>query len=401
MKHGFLRRILDRAEKIDKEQIVDYMREIAQERDLLVLIFESMIEGMIVADSEENVVYINQSARTILGLGDGPTVPDQPLKRVLDTPRLLDLCRECMQKKEPILSRDFHLHLPSGDRFILINTIPLESRRQRVGSLFLFMDVTEQTEQERKLRETEKLAALTTLTAGMSHEIRNPLNSLSIHLQLLKRQLTKQGAVDRSTDDTLTILSTEIKRLNGVIETFLAAVRPTKPQKHLIRLYSLMTDVLKLLGPEFRENNIDVSLHEEGEWPFIQADEGQIKQAFINILRNAIEAIIANKPKIVMEKNKQIVIGMTREKDQVSLAFSDTGKGIEADDLPHIFEPYFTTKPKGSGLGLMIVDRIVREHDGSLSTQSIPGQGTQVIVNLPVVAGSPRLLEHGITLDEE
>ncbi|MGC9329337.1 MAG: histidine kinase dimerization/phospho-acceptor domain-containing protein, partial [Candidatus Hinthialibacter sp.] len=230
MKHGFLRRILARADKIDKEQIVDYMREIAQERDLLVLIFESMIEGMIVVDVDENVVYINQSARSILGLGDGPTVPDLPLKRVLDSPNLIQLCRECMKSGEPVLSRDFHLSLPEGERFLLINTIPLESSRQNLGSLFLFMDVTEQTEQERKLREAEKLAALTTLTAGMSHEIRNPLNSLSIHLQLLKRKLKKQGAVDDSTNETLGVLANEIKRLNGVIETFLAAVRPSKPE---------------------------------------------------------------------------------------------------------------------------------------------------------------------------
>lgn len=401
MKHGFLRRILARADKIDKEQIVDYMREIAQERDLLVLIFESMIEGMIVADSEENVVYINQSARSILDLGDGPTVPDQPLKRVLNTPRLLDLCRECIQRDESMLSHNFHLRLPTGDRFLLINAIPLESRRKRLGSLFLFMDITEQTEQERKLREAEKLAALTTLTAGMSHEIRNPLNSLSIHLQLLKRQLKKKGVVDHATDDTLNILSGEIKRLNGVIETFLAAVRPTKPQKRLVSLYSLVTETLKLLGPEFRENRIDVSLHEKGDWPFISADEGQIKQAFINVLRNAIEAISSQKPVELADKDRQIVIGMTREKDQVSLAFSDTGKGIEEDDLPHIFDPYFTTKPKGSGLGLMIVDRIIREHDGTLSAHSIFGQGTQIVMTLPVAAESPRLLEHGKTVDDE
>ena len=400
MKHGFLKRILDRAEKIDKEQIVDYMREIAQERDLLVLIFESMIEGMIVIDSDENVVYINQSARSILGLGDGPTVPDLPLKRLLDSPLLLDLCRDCIQSQKPILSTEFHLKLPGGERFLTINTIPLESRRQRLGSLFLFMDVTDQTEQERKLREAEKLAALTTLTAGMSHEIRNPLNSMSIHLQLLKRQLKKQGINDESTNETLSILSSEIKRLNGVIETFLAAVRPSKPQKRLIGLYSLITDTLKLLGPEFRENGIDVSLHEEGDWPFIQADEGQMKQAVINILRNAIDSIATQSLSDSTPQDKQIVVNMTREREKVILAFSDTGKGIPEDDLPHIFEPYFTTKPKGAGLGLMIVERIVREHDGSLTAHSKLGEGAQIVITLPAAGESPRLIEHGAFIDE-
>lgn len=396
MKHGFLKRILDRADKIDKEQIVDYMREIAQERDLLVLIFESMIEGMIVIDLDENVVYINQSARSILSLGDGPTVPDLPLKKILDFPLLLNLCRECMKSQEPILSSNFHLKIAEGERFLTINIIPLESRRRRVGTLFLFMDITEQTEQEKKLREAEKLATLTTLTAGMSHEIRNPLNSMSIHLQLLKRQLKKKSALDHPTSETLDILSSEIKRLNGVIESFLSAVRPSQPQKRLIGLYSLITDILKLLGPEFREHHIDVSLHEEGDWPFIQADEGQMKQAVINILRNAIDAI-AHQPQLeIHPKQNQIILSMTRVKEEVTLEFSDTGKGIKHEDLPHIFEPYFTTKPKGAGLGLMIVDRIIREHNGTLDVHSEPGKGTQVVLILPVAAESPRLLEHGI-----
>jgi PAS domain-containing protein len=153
---------------IDKEQIVDYMREIAQERDLLVLIFESMIEGMIVIDSDENVVYINQSARSILGLGDGPTVPDLPLKRLLDSPLLLDLCRDCIQSQKPILSKDFHLKLPGGT-FPHNQYNPPRKRRQRPGSLFLY-GMTINRAQELKLRDAKKRPSLNS-DGGRSHEI--------------------------------------------------------------------------------------------------------------------------------------------------------------------------------------------------------------------------------------
>ena len=394
MKHGFLKRILDRAEKIDKEQIVDFMREIAQERDQLVLIFESMIEGMIVIDAEENVVYINQSARNILDLGDGSTVPDLPLNRLIDSSVLLDLCQECMQSYQPILKRKFALELSTGERFLSVNMVPLENRHQRIGSLFLFMDMTEQIEQEEKLREAEKLAALTTLSAGMSHEIRNPLNSLSIHLQLLKRGLKKQGIEDDDTNETVDILSTEIKRLNGVIETFLAAVKPTRPQKRLVRLYPLVTDSITLMEPEFLENDIELSLHEKGEWPVIEADEGQIKQAIINILNNAIDAISNKIDEDRQDNQDQILISMACDNDHVNLIFSDSGAGIDEDDLSHIFEPYFTTKAKGTGLGLMIVDQIIREHEGTISAHSQLGKGTQIMITLPVAAESMRLIEH-------
>lgn len=396
MKHGFLKRLLDRAQKIDKEQIVDYMIEIAQERDLLVLILDSMIEGMLVIDEEDNVVYINQSARQILALGDGPNVPNQSLARMIDDVDMLYLFRKGTRSDKPLLSHEYELSVPDGLRFLQINMIPLQNRGKRSGTLLLLIDQTEQKLQEQKLRAAEKLAALTTLSAGVSHEIRNPLNSLSIHVQLLQRHLRKKGILDEDISETLQIFTKEIKRLNDVIETFLTAVRPSQPQFRLTPFYNLVTETLRLMEPEFREHEIHISLHEEGEWPLIQADETQLKQAIINILRNAIDAIVNQTEEERQDKPKEILIHMVRDEETITLIFADTGKGIDPQDLTHIFEPYFTTKPKGTGLGLMIVDRIVREHKGILSAHSELGQGTQIAFTLPIAAESPRLLRHEV-----
>jgi two-component system, sporulation sensor kinase E len=395
MKSGFLKKLLDRAEKIDKELIVDYMIEIAQERDLLVALFDNMIEGMIVIDDDENVVYINKSARHILDLGDGPTIPEQSLTRILLYPELLHFYREERHRLEPVCCNEFVLSIGEKQSFLQINLIPLIKNDDRFGTLLLFLDNTEQKKQEKKLREAEKLAALTTLSAGVSHEIRNPLNALSIHLQLLKRHLKKKGVNDSETEDVFQIFSTEINRLNQVIESFLAAVRPSKPQLLLVNLYSLITETLNLMEPEFLQNNIHVSLHEEGDWPLIKADEPQLKQALINILRNAVEAITTQNKDELKRKEKAVIIHLIREENNVTLMFEDTGKGIEENDLQHVFEPYFTTKPKGTGLGLMVVDRIIREHHGKLSATSEVGVGTQVTVTLPVAAEKPKLLAQG------
>ncbi len=394
MKSGFLKRLLDRAEKIDKQSIVDYMKEIAQERDLLVLIFDSMIEGMIVVDEEEKVVFINPTARDILELGDGTNTPDLPLNKLLAQPDLLHLCKEGMRRQEPLLDHEYELNLPQSKRYLHVNIIPLYNRSSYIGTLFLFIDETEHKDREKKLLEAEKLAALATLTAGMSHEIRNPLNSLSIHLQLLRRHLKKKNIEDEKINEELAIFDNEIKRLNNVVESFLKSVRPSASEKKLFHLYSLVTETLTLMKPEFLENEIQITLHEEGEWPCIKGDQTQLKQALINIIRNSIEAITSQNPEEREWKKDKIDIHMVRERDEVTLEITDTGKGIDPKSLPHIFEPYFTNKASGTGLGLMIVERIIREHQGKISAHSEEGEGTRISITLPVAAESPRLLKN-------
>lgn len=393
MKSGFLSRLLDRAEKIGKEQMVDYMAEIAHERDLLMLIFDSMKEGLIVTDEDDLVNYINPAARAILNMGDGPVTPESSLHRVLDNKPLIEFCKMGIESTEPMFSQPYTLRLADGKRFLRISMIPLQRADKRYGTLFLFTDETENIRRDHKLRETEKLAALTTMSAGMSHEIRNPLNSLSIHLQLLRRQLMKKEAMDEETQKVFDLFSIEIQRLNDVIENFLSAVRPSQPDYKLCDLYDVLTKTLNLLEPEFRQHNIKVVLHEEGSWGYVKANAREIEQVFINILKNAVDAVTSLHPEDREGKEDEIVIRMVRDGKQVTLVFQDSGKGIEEDDLPHIFEPYFTNKPKGTGLGLMIVDRIIREHQGTVKARSQAGIGTQMIITLPVAADEMPLLE--------
>lgn len=390
MKSGFLHRLLDRADKIDKDSIVDYMKQVAFERDLLVLIFDSMSEGILFIDEEETVVYVNQSARDMMVLGDGSTTPDLSLERLLGNSRLYAYWEKSSQQSASEGYTDFSLKTQSETRFLKLKTVPLEHGEKRYGTLLLCLDETGKRQQEKKLREAEKLAALTTLSAGVSHEIRNPLNSLSIHLQLLQRHLKKQNVHDEEIDDFLQIFSSEIARLNDVIEKFLSAVRPTKPQTRIVRFYPLVMDTLNLMEPEFRSQSIQVSVHEEGEWPYIEADDSQIKQALINILRNAIESF----PEGDSDSAKTIQIHMIHEIDHVDLVISDTGGGMDESELKNLFEPYFTTKPKGTGLGMMLVERIFREHKGGVTAHSVPGEGTQIRMRLPIVPEGPRLLEH-------
>lgn len=401
MKSGFLKKILDRADKIDKHSILDYLKQIAQERDLMVLIFDNMREGMIFVDDDEMVVYVNQSARIMLRLGDGPATPYVSLPKLLGNAALHSFCMKLNDMGETSTFEDYTLHTGEETRFLKINCVPLRNAGEQFGTLYLFLDETEQTRQEEKLREAEKLAALTTLSAGVSHEIRNPLNALSIHLQLLKRQLKKSGNDNKDIDDTIHVFQSEITRLNDVIETFLTAVRPSQPEMKLISLYDLITDTLTLMRPEFAQSNIQIMLYEDGEWPLVHADAAQLKQAFINILRNAVDAINEQAPEIRQQKENRIVLRMMRNGERIRLTIADDGIGMNPDEARRIFEPYFTTKPKGTGLGLMIVDRIIREHNGSVNAVSEIGEGTQITIELPIAAETLKQLRYGETTFDE
>ncbi len=395
MKSGFLKKVLDRADKIDKDSILDYLKQIAQERDLMVLIFDNIREGMVFVDEDEAVIYVNQSARTMLRLGDGSATPNVSLPKLLGNDALYSFCQKLIETGETSVFEDYTLHAGDEERYLKINCLPLHNKNELFGTLYLFLDETEQTEQAEKLREAEKLAALTTLSAGVSHEIRNPLNALSIHLQLLKRQLKKSGNASDDIEDTLNVFQSEITRLNDVIETFLTAVRPSQPEMKLISLYDLITKTLTLIQPEFEQNKIQLVLYEDGAWPLVQADSDQLKQAFINILRNAIDAIKEQPDETRQEKDNRIVIRMSRNEDRIRLSFADDGRGMNEEDARRIFEPYFTTKPKGTGLGMMIVDRIIREHNGGVSAVSEIGEGSQISVELPIAAESPKQLQYG------
>ncbi|MDP8242721.1 MAG: ATP-binding protein [Candidatus Hinthialibacter antarcticus] len=395
MKSGFLKKILDRADKIDKHSILDYLKQIVQERDLMVLIFDNMREGMIFVDDDEMVVYVNQSARTMLRLGDGSATPFVALPKLLGSSSLYSFCQGLIETGETSAFEDYTLHTRDEIRFLKINCLPLRNAGELFGTLYLFLDETEQTIQEEKLRKAEKLAALTTLSAGVSHEIRNPLNALSIHLQLLKRQLKKNGNDSEDIDKTINVFQTEITRLNDVIETFLTAVRPSQPEMKLTPLYDLITETLTLMRPEFLQHAIQIMLYEDGEWPLVQADADQLKQAFINLFRNAIDAITEQSAEERETKENRIVLRMSRSDDRIRLTFADDGGGMNSEDARRIFEPYFTTKPKGTGLGLMIVDRIIREHNGTVNAVSETGEGTQIAVELPIAAERPKRLQYG------
>jgi signal transduction histidine kinase len=265
-------------------------------------------------------------------------------------------------------------------------------RQDLVGYTIILRDITEERRTTERTIESEKLSALTLLAAGVAHEIGNPLNSLNIHLQLIERKLKRAPAQTRdSIQALLAIAQGEIQRLDSIVHQFLRAIRPTVPQFGLYDLNEIIEESAAFLRAEIRDRDILVEMDLAPELPRLELDRDQLKQAFYNIIKNAFQA---------MKSGGILHIRSWRNNGYVCVSFCDTGGGISSENMSKLFRPYFTTKASGSGLGLLIVRRIIQEHGGEIEIESSQGKGVRVTVHLPHGDKRVRLLSDRQSSDE-
>jgi signal transduction histidine kinase len=264
-------------------------------------------------------------------------------------------------------------------------------RGHRPLATLIFNDVTEvQVANEQNL-ETQKVKAITQLAAAVAHELGNPLNSLGIHLQLLKRSL-KKIPVEPGSEQMeaamkhIAVAEQEVQRLDSIVKNFLEAVRPKPPKREPLLLEKLLLDALEFMRNEIENKQVQVEARIPGGIPVLMGDEGQLTQAAYNLIKNAIQA---------MPEGGKLVIAVDVDDVHVNVRFIDNGPGIDEKNLSRLMEPYFTTKSSGTGLGLLIVDRIVRAHGGELTIESRPGEGTAFTISLPRHARRIRQLGSG------
>jgi signal transduction histidine kinase len=231
------------------------------------------------------------------------------------------------------------------------------------------------------------LNALTLLAAGVAHEIGNPLNSLNIHLQLMERQTRKLNGKERDElERSISIARDEISRLDSIVTQFLRAIRPSRPQLQPENINAIVEEAVRFFGPEIEARDIVVETELRPDLPLLQVDRDQMKQAFYNIIKNSFEA---------MKRRGILCIRTAMDDTHVRVSFTDNGGGMSAEALSRVFEPYYTTKASGSGLGLLIVRRIVREHGGELAIESTEAKGLTLTIRLPFKNQRVRMLEAG------
>jgi signal transduction histidine kinase len=396
MKAGFVEKLIGRLGKIGPEEVQNYFLRLAQEKGFLETVFNSIQEGIIVTDASGRITYLNDAACQLFGLEANDSIG----KRLDERVRGLDW--KSLSQSEVAVSRDMEIFYPAN-RFINFYIVPLIIEREpgadkkdgdkigisghQVGHAIILRDITESRRTEQQTIESERFNALTLLAAGVAHEIGNPLNSLNIHLQLIEREARKlDGAKGAELQESVEVARAEVNRLDSIITQFLRAIRPSRPEFKPENINSIVEEAVRFLAPEIKDRDIVVEQELRSDLPLLELDRDQMKQAFYNLIKNAFEA---------MKARGILRIRTNMDDSHVIVRFTDSGGGMTAENLSHVFEPYFTTKASGSGLGLLIVRRIVREHGGELSIESSAGKSLTVTIRLPHVDRRIRMLEAG------
>ena len=389
MNSGFLDRLIERIGKVRSVDLEAYLLRLADEKGFLETIFNAIHEGVLVTGLSGEVNYLNRGACDMFGLQREQCM-GRPIGECLRGIAWADLLGV-----GKVVSRDVEIFYPQH-RFVnfYIEPIRLEkpsATRQKdgyesepVGYAVILRDITETRRSTEETIHSERLSALTLLAAGVAHEIGNPLNSLHIHMQLLERKLRRlPEALRGDLQSAVEVAKGEIQRLDSIVQQFLGAIRPTQLELRLENLNTLLRESVDFLHPEILDRDIRVDALLRTDLPLAEVDRTQIKQAFFNVIKNALQAML---PGGVLQ------IETALEGPFLRITFRDTGGGIPAANMSHVFEPYFTTKKNGSGLGLLIVRRIVREHGGEIDLVSHEGEGLECIIRLPQRDQRARLL---------
>jgi two-component system sensor histidine kinase PilS (NtrC family) len=350
-------------------------------------ILQSISSGLLTLDADGRIANFNRAGEQILRINAEAVVGRFP-SEVFAThcPGLPAVLERSLQRREPLsraelsAMRSDGTEFPMGLSISLLTREPAGDRQEIRGIVAIFQDLTESSRMEEELRRADRLAAIGELSAGIAHEIRNPLASISGAAQILGSELKTSGEEER----LLRLVVREADRLNRFVGDFLAFARSGPRRVSLVPVPKLLHDVkwLILSQPKFpRGIAIEVRI-DQGDY-YIEADEEEIKRVFLNIAQNAIEAM-GTAGRLTIDVTGTHVEGVERS-DLVSIVFRDTGPGIEKAEIRNVFKPFVTRKKGGTGLGLAIAQRIVAEHRGEIRCESTPGEGAAFMVYLPGV----------------
>jgi PAS domain S-box-containing protein len=350
------------------------------------ILLQNLTTGVIAAGADGRITVFNNEAKQITGSKSedllGRSIKDLPGS-------ICELLQETLDSKERAENRELVLESAEGDFVVRASSSIFHGQQgEMLGALVVLTDITALKQLELQIRRSDRLASLGTLSAGMAHEIKNPLVSIKTFAQLLPERY--QDSDFRETFSNL--IGHEIDRIDSLVNQLLRFARPAKPLLKPMHVHAVLEKSLQLVGHRLYQKEIKLTRSWQADVDTIHADADQLEQVFLNFFLNAMDAM---KRGGEMEVSTEIrpaeewVAAVTGTNGDVGeilrITIRDNGEGIRREDIPHVFDPFFTTKDYGTGLGLSVVHGIIQEHSGQIEVESEPSKGTAFHILLPLV----------------
>ena len=336
-------------------------------------ILASMDAGVITTDMAGRIISVNPRGNELLGVNSDN--PAESIKQLGPEHALLAaICEQMNKYHHPIRDRDYRTQRAGHSMALRAGCTMLRNRRnEEIGMVIHVRDVTEKVLMEERLRRMERYMGLGSLAAGLQHEIKNPLSALSLHIQLLCERLQNQTD-DHEVNEILDVLNTEVKRISGVLDGFRNYASIHEIGRTPVDVSVMIEKLVRLLRPDAEQKSIKLVVEAPGKTTsLIQADAAQLEQVLLNLALNAVAA---------MPQGGTLRFTLSHQEGKLRIDICDTGNGIPPEIQSRIFDPYFTTRSDGTGMGLALCDKIVRQHDGSIDFETSPS-GTTFSVLLP------------------
>jgi PAS domain S-box-containing protein len=342
-------------------------------------VVDHLEDGLVFLDVDQRVQFANRGAGLILGASVAGANGIALNEALGPAHPVLRLVQQALGESANLQSVSVKIPTEGGGTIdCMVSVFPVEaSDHVREGVLVLMKDLRALTVSARTLRSlirySAQVAELGKATSEVTHEVKNPLNAMAIHLRLLKDRL---GEVPDPVKQSLDVIQKQIGRLDSVVQNFMHSIRPQNLELGAVDVAAIVKETCSLLEAEWRDKGVSFVTRAAADLPNVQGNDDALRTAFMNIILNACQA---------MPTGGVVAVTVERpQEDVLAVAISDTGTGIKPEDMDQIFRMSFTTKAEGSGIGLTLVRRIVEMHDGDIEVSSRVGQGTTIVVRLPI-----------------